>query len=201
MKSKWAMTALRERRLKVSLLTDLNDPFECLPLNFSAHPTLRGTFHDTKQGWASIFGVVCFSRSWNDPVLWAHYADAHKGICLGFDVPDHLLKEAVYIPKPMTLNELMACDFDVLYRAKAARWQYEDEVRMIVQLGAPAAGGHHFVPMDGRLRLTDVILGCRCSVAITDIAEALSKHPKGVRVCRCAPAEDSFDMVEGEVLM
>jgi hypothetical protein len=42
----------------------------------------------------------------------------------------------------------MARDFDVLYRAKSARWEYEDEVRMVVQLGAPAAGGHHYVPMD-----------------------------------------------------
>lgn len=201
LEAKWAMTSLCERKLKVSRLTDLNDPFECLPLDFSAHPTIRHSMHATKQGWSGIFGVVCFSRSWSDPVLWAHYADAHKGICLGFDVPDFLLREVEYIQKPMTLNELMAGEFERLYLAKSARWRYEDEVRRIVHFENPGVQGLRYIPMDGTLHLREVILGCRCLVPIADITSTLSNYGDGVIVLRAALARGSFDMVEGERLV
>ncbi|SFN07548.1 DUF2971 domain-containing protein [Dokdonella immobilis] len=28
--------------------------------------------------------VCCFTSSWDDPCMWAHYADSHKGYCLAF---------------------------------------------------------------------------------------------------------------------
>ena len=31
-------------------------------------------------------GVICFSEIMDSPLMWAHYADSHKGICLGFEV-------------------------------------------------------------------------------------------------------------------
>jgi hypothetical protein len=36
------------------------------------------------------------SRSWENPVLWSHYAEGHKGVCLGFDVKEELLEEVKY---------------------------------------------------------------------------------------------------------
>ena len=33
-------------------------------------------------------GVLCFSRGWHNPLLWSHYGDKHRGVCLGFDVPN-----------------------------------------------------------------------------------------------------------------
>src|SRR4051812_20082149 len=38
------------------------------------------TYYDSRRG------LVCFSRNWIDPVLWSHYAQRHRGLCLGFDV-------------------------------------------------------------------------------------------------------------------
>ena len=32
--------------------------------------------------------VSCFSKSENNPLMWAHYADNHNGICLTFDFPN-----------------------------------------------------------------------------------------------------------------
>lgn len=48
-------------------------------------------------------GLLCFSDNWKSPVMWAHYAAKHHGICLGFDVPDSgpdpLIGPGVYNPK------------------------------------------------------------------------------------------------------
>lgn len=38
------------------------------------------------------YGLLCFCETWQSPLLWNHYADRHKGICLGFDVRETVLK-------------------------------------------------------------------------------------------------------------
>ncbi|MDW9570209.1 DUF2971 domain-containing protein [Sinorhizobium meliloti] len=32
------------------------------------------------------YGIVCLSDNWQHPMMWSHYADRHRGICLAFDV-------------------------------------------------------------------------------------------------------------------
>lgn len=36
-------------------------------------------------------GIVCFSRVRDDILMWAHYADKHRGICFEFDGSDNCL--------------------------------------------------------------------------------------------------------------
>ena len=31
-------------------------------------------------------GVTCFSEERDNIIMWSHYANSHKGICLGFDL-------------------------------------------------------------------------------------------------------------------
>lgn len=31
-------------------------------------------------------GVCCFSTNYSSPVLWSHYGDQHKGICIGYSL-------------------------------------------------------------------------------------------------------------------
>ena len=79
------LVILRERRMKLSLYNDLNDPFELLAyalgdkLMRKAHKVLKEHFTRTK-------GVICFSDNWKSPVMWAHYAQKHYGFCFGFDL-------------------------------------------------------------------------------------------------------------------
>lgn len=40
--------------------------------------------------------MLCFSRNWRNPVQWSHYADRHRGLCLGFDVADELIRPVIY---------------------------------------------------------------------------------------------------------
>lgn len=32
-----------------------------------------------------LFGICCFSNTYNEILLWTHYSDSHKGMCLVFD--------------------------------------------------------------------------------------------------------------------
>jgi hypothetical protein len=41
--------------------------------------------------------MLCFSRTSSNILMWSHYGDNHKGICLGFDVPDEFARDVRYV--------------------------------------------------------------------------------------------------------
>ena len=89
---------LRHRHLKIAQLDDLNDPFELWAI---AQPDrqVRQALSDTKREMAKQYGLLCFSLDWHNPQLWNHDADRHRGLALGFDVNEQLLKRVSYIMK------------------------------------------------------------------------------------------------------
>ena len=87
---------LRHRRLRISRIIELNDPFEFLGVDLSDR-TFRQAFWETKRQLSKTNGLLCFSKTWRNPVLWEHYADKHRGLCLGFDVPKALLEKIKYV--------------------------------------------------------------------------------------------------------
>jgi hypothetical protein len=79
----YALQNIERQRLKVSRIDNLNDPFELLgAMQRDKH--WRRIFRQAKTRIHNQDGVLCFSRSWRNPVLWSHYGDKHRGICLGF---------------------------------------------------------------------------------------------------------------------
>jgi hypothetical protein len=89
---------LRRRRLKIATLNELNDPFELFSINLSDE-AIRKAFKETKDELSVNHGLFCFSRDWHNPVQWSHYAAKHRGLCLGFDVPDEHLGRVNYSRK------------------------------------------------------------------------------------------------------
>jgi hypothetical protein len=83
----FGLKSLSEKRLKISTLSDLNDPFELLPYEV-VDRNLRRVLRGIRDKWMRTHGILCFSADWRDPVIWAHYSDKHRGLCLGFEIPD-----------------------------------------------------------------------------------------------------------------
>lgn len=160
--AKWALKSIQERRLKVSILDELNDPFELLAANMRDR-TVREFLKGHKAQLSRRYGVVCFSQSWGDPVLWSHYGDCHRGIALGFDVPDKRLMNVRYVaartnvqldqfarrePEAVKAMQHLLC-------TKYDRWKYESETRAWCQLEQPDDMGLYFTPFgDDLLRIT-----------------------------------------------
>lgn len=116
-------------------------------------------------------GVCCFSSSYNNPVLWSHYGDQHRGICIVYDsdrlpkpiinlvdyggernIKTSLIFDAV-VKKSSTALE--ALEKSILLR-KAKEWKYEKEWRMIGEIGES----------DSPLRMREIIFGVRCSASM-----------------------------------
>ena len=113
--AQYGLEDLRKQRLKIALIMELNDPFEFLGVDLS-NSEFRQIMEGLKAYLSEIYGILCFSKSWDNPVQWSHYADGHKGLCLGFDIPDDLglLTKVKYAGKRLSVDKLRA-DREGLY--------------------------------------------------------------------------------------
>jgi hypothetical protein len=90
-------------------------------------------------------GVACFAVNGNDDIMWAHYADSHKGICIEFDKTRFPLKfcepvkyvDHVFTMKVTCLDDLSELNEAVngVFYSKGLIWSYENEWRLIQNAG------------------------------------------------------------------
>jgi len=87
-------------------------------------------------------GVACFSTKHDDLLMWAHYADGHRGFCLEFDVsiePFSKAEPVAYQDITPEVNPLDILDggsssqdiIEAMLRTKHASWSYEQEWRLL----------------------------------------------------------------------
>ena len=173
---KYGRFAFRDRRLKVARFLDANDPFELMAISSHTREARQvlGSFrkdHDSKTG------LLCFTKDWTNILLWSHYADKHKGICLGFDLKEGTFEEVEYVDKrlrpefddkeQLTLPESLQQRLHIL---KASDWTYEQELRILVNLStAKFEDPLYFSHFSEDMRLVEVILGERSGHSVPEI--------------------------------
>jgi len=174
-----------ERRLKISRIMELNDPFEFLGANLS-DPNFRKAMKATKATLSKSKGILCFSKNWNNPVQWSHYSDKHKGLCLGFDVPDELLVKVKYVDRRLS-HDLVSSETQMLkfLTTKFAHWQYEEEYRVFRPLEEEIDGRYYEVFSDN-LILRQVIVGAQSSITRAQISNALGDIESKVEVFKAS---------------
>ncbi len=130
--------------------------------------------------------------------MWSHYADRHRGLCLGFDVPDKFLITVDYQPTrhELTLNTERAIK-DRSFRTKFDHWWYEKELRLFEDIRrAKREKGLYFKSFSDDLRLREVIIGPRSSVKRTQILNLLSDQVDDVVVKKARLAFQNFEVTE-----
>src|SRR5438045_3566974 len=138
-----AVSCIEEHRLKVGRLAELNDPYDCFPRVLNLPSDAKGFDLGFLQGmlttWGNKFGIICYSATVNDPVLWSHYSTGHRGIALGFDVPEDVVVKVIYSDERPVLDfasfdDISTPDEAVLFTkavmaqvfsVKAKSWSYE----------------------------------------------------------------------------
>lgn len=210
--AEYAFDDLRNRRLKIAQLDDLNDPFElksanlCNPLHAQA---FDGTnkFEGFKAEMAQRYGVLCFSEDNADLLQWAHYADRHKGICLGFDVSGSEGKfgrvryVAERFPFPQRPDEAFTWK---LLSTKSEVWKYEKEWRVFLRLETPtwnqsAGRDLYFADFGSELALREVILGAANKNVASEINDVIQGYPETVHVARMNLSCSTFKLQECSV--
>ena len=201
--ARYGLEDIERRRLKVSRADSLNDPFDHLGL-WLGDREMRHHLKIALKEAARQQGLICFSESYNSPVMWSHYADRHRGICLGFEIAKSDLTKIRYT-RDLLRGEFNA-DFVVrpdetdlmnrLIKTKFDEWSYEREQRLFVNLEkADFDGQNYFVSFGSRMRLKKVIVGTLSEVSPEDVQEALGSLSDEVECFKTRTAFRSFAIV------
>jgi hypothetical protein len=199
----YGLENIQHRRHKIAILSEVNDPFEFISMDTS-NKTLRQSIQFLRANMDHSFGMLCFSRRSDNPVQWSHYADHHRGICLGFDVPDQLLTRISYTAKRLVADadrliaghQMDQAIIDRLLSTKYSHWRYESEVRQLVPLQTSIVdSGRYFAPYSENLALRQVIVGARSTVTRTELGDALGELAKSVQTHKSRLAFRTFRVV------
>jgi hypothetical protein len=202
--AKWGEVILKERRLKLSRFSESNDPFELMLIDIRPLET-RKVVKMIADHYSKNVGMICFGSNWRSPVMWAHYADKHTGVCLGFDVADALLTKVKYTNKKINASfgehlpsfGLSADLLTKLVSTKALDWKYENEYRVMGNLVvSDPANGMFYTDFGPQIQLREVVIGCRCGWTVDHVRGLVRNVVDPVRVCKARPAFGKFEMIE-----
>lgn len=150
-------------------------------------------------------GVCCFSTTYSSPLLWSHYGEQHRGLCIGYGLdrrPKPEIHRVVYGgSRSVRTSVLIAAlvhddseakkelDRDVLLR-KAHGWNYEKEYRLLGMQGE----------QDSPLLLKEVTFGLRCPMSVVHtVTKALSGRSNDIRYFWMYDVRGKFVLRRSEV--
>lgn len=136
------------------------------------------------------YGVTSFSTRNNDVKMWSHYADACRGVVIGYNVDfwvKHLLGTSI-IRQVEYLNELPLVmgppvlnqeeDVYAFMSSKGVAWEYEQEWRLITELSKTQQSGKDIavitVPQES---VSSVLITDRTSQETVDIIVRRLNNP------------------------
>jgi len=197
----YALENLQKKHLKVSRFSRCNDRFELASLSLK-NRELRGLFRKWLSQMDEQHGLLCFCRSWRNPVMWGHYAKHLTGMCYGFDVDPTTVADVRYVSERLHPNLSPENFFDHirkdqmadLFATKFINWSYEEEVRLLVTFSTNVAKNKPvFHVFSQSMLLKEVIVGPESKIRVSDVESVVSD--KNVNVFRSRLAFQRFEIV------
>ena len=133
---------LDNHRLYLSDGTNFNDPFEITITDKKKHETRH----------IEGLHILSLTNSYRNKLIWSHYTDSHKGVCLTVKVPNHLVYPICYSTKRVyedsdidniifsstkCVKKSLDKDYSLLSKNKKIafikdkKWLYEKEYRIV----------------------------------------------------------------------
>lgn len=192
--SEFMIQDLKDDTLSLSPTDKFNDPIDP-PINVWITNNIKTiadpTFMCLLQKATDLLRIRCFVRTSKllnedhkliepekqqkiediSPLMWAHYADGHRGACMEFEIPPSLIKDdgkcsfisLVPIVYEENINIEGKLSISAALNVKSKDWEYEHEVRL-VQFDPNM---NEEFPLIKGLKLKAVYLGVNC----TDVDE------------------------------
>ncbi len=145
---------------QLALLPDVNEMKEALNDNFRVEQVAYKVHFENRY---SQFGVFCLCEKADNILMWAHYAENHKGFVIGFDTTnpffnnskwemDQFLDERIvgkgfgsirkmdYKTEKKKIN--IGDDYSMydIFFTKSHHWEYEQEYRIVKNISKPSDG-------------------------------------------------------------
>ena len=145
------------------------------------------------------FGLYCLTEVPDDILMWSHYSDSHRGICLQFRADEVLTLfweafKVTYQEDYPVVNIMAMGTWEQFFNAlatKSTHWAYEKERRVIKTEDEGGPGVYKFSPE----LLTGVILGVHLSESDKKIINKwISSHETPVKVFQANLNKKSFKL-------
>jgi hypothetical protein len=181
------MDAILQGYIWCARYKDMNDPMEGL-YKASAKVQDHAQYNDFVRSLRNeklALGIASFSETWNNELMWAHYADSFQGICICYSMPalltgmpeENSFARVAYGNKPhyLALNG-MRNDFErsrAVLSTKHLSWAYEREWRLFSHAIGKAPHGLNAIKA--------IYLGARVNKKVRDTVREMVE-PLGLRV-------------------
>lgn len=193
-KIEYAIEAIVNATIYLSSFDEFNDPYETVicfdkQRDSDGIPYQLPEIRYSNEGKAGV-GVCCFSKRYDSMLMWGHYANGHRGVCIGYDLSlipysdgysildnntyDVFAKDVKYGQKlnildydgGYTFGGVEACE---MLSCKPKEWEYEEEVRLFEFGAAQKKLSIH------PSQVCEVILGLRTSPAHISMLECATQ--------------------------
>lgn len=149
-----------------------------------------------------LLGIFCFAENYRNMLMWSHYGESHKGVCVEFNVKLGLrtlglCRKVDYGGVMPTLDypELDGKELLLPLFGKSEPWSYEQEWRLVIPSGA-----HQHIDFPPQA-VTSVIYGCAVTDVTKDLVSKLLEERKlaglpAVSVKTLARSESEYKLVD-----
>ena len=158
------------------------------------------------EAQTKTWGIYSLSQTYKDELLWAYYADAHRGFCIEYeldDLLDYQLKHAMvidvdYLPDipVFTLQDMSSITnakkslIKKFIGTKSIRWKHESEMRIIT--GSPGLYEFDFRAVKA------IHFGHRADEQFKQLAMRVLKG-RGIHYYTVEPVDSSYQLERVEV--
>lgn len=125
--------------LHSSCYLNLNDPMEG---RFTYDPQLSRHIVEALKGQKNKTYICSLSRNFNNNLMWAMYADGHRGCCIEVEVTTKTWKEIDVTYSEQQLNIDGQSSIEDVLRIKSKQWEHEEETRFIRTLKTSQTNNH-----------------------------------------------------------
>lgn len=157
-----------------------------------------------------ILGIISMSATWNNLLMWSHYAKDHTGYCVGFNenklMNSGLFKSGGMVMYPNDnafpkIHPMMDQNQTFFKRTftKSAEWEYEQEYRFLNVFipGEQSIENERLVKIEPSF-IDEVIIGMKMPESdAKDIIDICRKH--GIKVYQAVPVDFKFELTKKEI--
>ena len=150
-------------------------------------------------------GIVSFAEREDCPLMWSHYGDQHRGVCLGYSVPVKStvdVQKVAYggarVVKASDVGAMLDGDDEARTRVdsavmlrKAESWSYEREWRLVGPRGTAGSP----------LELEEIIFGMKCKESAKyTVMKALEDRSRPVEFYEMQEERGTFNLRKEELM-
>jgi hypothetical protein len=227
--SQYVIEEISKQQLYAATSQELNDPFECrapivwniefMKEQFIRHAPAFGVSSekaaeefDSSRDWGmkrllekweatrAQTRIVCFSAKPNSIRMWSYYAQAHEGLCVGYDAtrrPFWVAQKVKYQDPETPFDVIAAHESDPTEVAanitcrKSSEWEFEEEYRV-----ASGLGDIRLIPFEASA-IKEIRFGARIKTEFKEkVMEAVSHLPHRPALIQMGCDFDRFILTE-----